>query len=84
MAGPLDLNFGNYIETGGASDLEIDAREINSLKKEMCSECGSGNMYEGECMECGSMYEGDIQELDMRSDRLAKHSRCIEPRQEPR
>jgi len=28
----------------------------------MCSECG-GAMYEGECMECGSMYEVDIQEL---------------------
>jgi hypothetical protein len=37
--------------------------ENNKMKKEMCSECGSGNMYEGECMECGSMYEGDIQEL---------------------
>ena len=30
--------------------------------KEMCEECGGG-MYENECMECGSMSEGDIQEL---------------------
>lgn len=30
--------------------------------KEMCEECGGG-MYENECMECGSMREGDIQEL---------------------
>ena len=54
--------------------------ETNNMKKEICSECGSkemyeedeyskmcescgGNMVEGECTECGSMYEGDIQEL---------------------
>jgi hypothetical protein len=30
--------------------------------KETCEECGGG-MAEGECMECGNMYEGDIQEL---------------------
>jgi len=30
---------------------------------EMCESCGSGEMYEGECMECGNMYEGNIQEL---------------------
>lgn len=30
--------------------------ENNKMKKQMCSECG-GKMYEGECMECGSMYE---------------------------
>ena len=30
---------------------------------EMCEACGSGDMYEGECMECGNMYEGNIQEL---------------------
>jgi len=29
----------------------------------MCESCGSGNMYEGECMECGNMYEGNTQEL---------------------
>ena len=27
------------------------------MKKQICSECGSKNMYENECMECGSMYE---------------------------
>ena len=27
--------------------------ETNNMKKEMCSECGSKEMYEGECMECG-------------------------------
>lgn len=32
----------------------------------MCSECG-GKMYEGECMECGSMYEGEM-DLDEFSD----------------
>jgi hypothetical protein len=31
--------------------------------KSMCSECGSTNVMENECMECGTMYEGDIQEL---------------------
>jgi hypothetical protein len=29
---------------------------------EMCEQCGS-EMTEGECSECGNMYEGDIQEL---------------------
>lgn len=37
--------------------------ETNNMKKEICSECGSKEMYEGECMECGGMDEGDIQEL---------------------
>ena len=36
--------------------------------KEMCEECGGG-MYENECMECGSMREGDIQELGGMNDR---------------
>ncbi len=36
--------------------------ENKNMKKQMCSECG-GKMYEWECMECGSMYEGNIQEL---------------------
>ena len=31
--------------------------------KSMCSECGSTNIMENECMKCGTMYEGDIQEL---------------------
>ena len=35
--------------------------------KEMCEECGGG-MYENECMECGSMREGDIQELGGMND----------------
>ena len=32
--------------------------EDSKMKKQICSECGSKNMYENECMECGSMYEG--------------------------
>ena len=32
--------------------------EDKNMKKELCSECGSGNMYEGECKECGYMEEG--------------------------
>ena len=35
--------------------------------KEMCSECGSGKMYEGECMECGYMKE-DMMEGSMCSE----------------
>ena len=31
--------------------------EDKNMKKELCSECGSGNMYEGECKECGYMEE---------------------------
>lgn len=36
--------------------------ENKDMKKQMCSECGS-KMYEGECIECGDKYEGNIQEL---------------------
>ena len=43
-------------------DIENKIFENKDMKKQMCSECG-GKMYEGECMECGSMYEGDIQEI---------------------
>jgi hypothetical protein len=32
--------------------------EDSKMKKQICSECGSKNMYENECMECGTMYEG--------------------------
>jgi hypothetical protein len=32
-------------------------------EKTMCTECGVGRMYEGECNECGYTNEGDIQEL---------------------
>ena len=40
------------------SDVIIEAKE------KMCSECGGG-MYEGECMECGSMNEGmDVEDLN--------------------
>ena len=37
--------------------------ENKDMKKGMCSECGSNKMYENECMECGYMMEGEIQEL---------------------
>jgi hypothetical protein len=37
--------------------------ENKNMKKSMCSECGSNKMYEGECIECGYMMEGEIQEL---------------------
>jgi hypothetical protein len=36
--------------------------ETDNMKVKSCSECG-GKMMEGECMECGSMYENEIQEL---------------------
>ncbi len=31
--------------------------EDKNMKKELCSECGSGKMYEGECKECGYVKE---------------------------
>jgi len=34
--------------------------ENKDMKKEMCSECGSTNVMEGECMECGTMREGQM------------------------
>lgn len=47
--------------TGKVKTLKNKIFENNNMKKQECSECG-GNMYEGECMECGSMYEGEVME----------------------
>ena len=41
----------------------IKNRLFENKGSEMCESCGSGDMYEGECMECGNTYEGNIQEL---------------------
>jgi hypothetical protein len=41
----------------------IKNRLFENKGSEMCEACGSGDMYEGECMECGNTYEGNIQEL---------------------
>ena len=41
----------------------IKNRLFENEGSKMCESCGSGDMYEGECMECGNMYEGNIQEL---------------------
>jgi hypothetical protein len=41
----------------------IKNRLFENKGSEMCEACGSGDIYEGECMECGNMYEGNIQEL---------------------
>ena len=35
----------------------IKNRLFENKGSEMCEACGSGDMYEGECMECGNMYE---------------------------
>jgi len=47
--------------------LNIVKRALINESKSMCSECGSGNMYEGECMECGYMKE-DMMEGSMCSE----------------
>jgi len=36
----------------------IKNRLFENKGSKMCESCGSGDMYEGECMECGNMYEG--------------------------
>ena len=35
----------------------IKNRLFENKGSKMCESCGSGDMYEGECMECGNMYE---------------------------
>jgi hypothetical protein len=47
--------------------------------KEMCSECGSGKMYEGECMECGYS-KGEMGE----SKKLSKGQKYIARQAEPK
>jgi len=54
----ISEEFGNRINI-----IKNKIFEDVKMKKQICSECGSKNMYENECRECGSMYEGDIQEL---------------------
>jgi len=44
--------------TGKVKNLKNKIFENKDMKKQMCSECG-GKMHEGECMECGNMYESD-------------------------
>ena len=44
--------------TGKVRNLKNKIFEDKGMKKQMCSECG-GKMLEGECMECGNMYESD-------------------------
>jgi hypothetical protein len=39
------------------SSLKNKIFENENMKKELCSECGSNRMYEGECRECGYMNE---------------------------
>jgi hypothetical protein len=36
--------------------------EDKKMKKQVCSECGSKNMFENECMECGYTMESDCME----------------------
>ena len=47
--------------TGKVRNLKNKIFEDKGMKKQMCSECG-GKMLEGECMECGNMYESEIGE----------------------
>ncbi len=49
---------------------------LRESKSEMC-ECG-GMMYEGECMECGNMYEGDEAKLQDKFDYVAEGEMCEE------
>lgn len=48
--------------SGKVNHLKNKIFENKDMKKQVCSECG-GKMMEGECMECGNMYENEIQEL---------------------
>lgn len=49
---------------------------LRESKGETC-ECG-GMMYEGECMECGKMYESDVAKLQDEFDYVAEGEMCEE------
>ena len=60
----INKNIDKIVSNVLKETLEKKADEVmekiksKSSEEKMCSECG-GKMYEGECTECGSMYEGD-------------------------
>ena len=56
------MNIVNKVLSEEISNSTKNIKKQLLENKGMCSECG-GKIYEGECMECGSMTEGDIQEL---------------------
>ena len=56
------LNRLNYDKEAPFNPQGEDFDYVQEEHKGSCNECG-GEMMEGECMECGNMYEGDIQEL---------------------
>jgi hypothetical protein len=49
-------------------------KQLFENEGETCEQCGT-QMVEGECMECGNMYEGDIQELGGMEDGHPKFGR---------
>ena len=50
---------------------------LRESKGEMCSECGSGMMYEGECNECGYKMEG-VAKLQDKFDYVEEGEMCNE------
>ena len=60
----MEKEIKNIVDRILSEEIKKSSNRIKNRINEntgMCSECG-GKMYEGECMECGSMYEGEIQE----------------------
>jgi ribosomal protein L37E len=53
--------FQDFKDLFSAEDDFDEYTEIDESKDTMCSECGS-KMYEGECVECGSMKEYEMRE----------------------
>lgn len=61
----MNREIKNIVDKVLNEELSIRTKSVKRRlfeNKEMCEECG-GSMLEGECTECGSMREGNIQEL---------------------
>ena len=56
------LDYNKTIKLNKDNEFDYVQEEENMEGSNMCESCG-GEMNEGECLECGNMYEIDLQEL---------------------
>jgi len=72
------LNIVNRVLTEEVSGRIKNAKRRLFETKEMCSECGSGRMVEGECMECGYMKEDECVECGYSEGDMMEGTMCSE------
>ena len=61
------LDYNKTLKLNKDNEFDYVQEEDNMEGSNMCESCG-GEMNEGECSECGNMYEIDLQELGCMDD----------------